>query len=126
MTVAPPSVLGALTAVMQTQTVTTVAMPDAAQAAGEVIAAVQARPDIAIVQVKSSWASKINWAQVAGPAASTLAVLLSFFGLNLTPEQILGVVFAIQTIQSVATWIIRTWFTSSVTAASMVPPLTKE
>lgn len=81
---------------------------------------------IAIVPVKSGWASKISWMQVAGPAASTIAIFLSFFGLKLTPDQIIGVVMAIQTIQSIVTWIIRQWFTSSVTAASMVPPLTRE
>ncbi len=81
---------------------------------------------IAIVPVKSGWASKINWTQVAGPGASTIAVLLGFFGLNLTADQIIGLVMAIQTIQSVVTWVIRQWFTSSVTASAMKPPLTKE
>ena len=78
------------------------------------------------VPVKSGWASKINWTQVAGPGASTIAVLLGFFGLDLKPDAIIGLIMAIQTIQSIVTWIIRQWFPSSVTAASMVPPLTKE
>ena len=74
---------------------------------------------VAVVPVKSGWRSKINLTQLAGPAASTIAVFLGFFGLNLTPDQIIGLVMAIQTLQSVITWIFRQWFSKSVTASSM-------
>lgn len=105
----------AMTEVMAKQSVTTVAMADAPKAAGEVIAAVKNSPDIAIVPVKSTWLSKINWVQAAGLASTALA----FFGLSLPPEQIVGVIAAIQTVVAVATWIIKTFFTGSVTPSSV-------
>ncbi len=101
-------------------------VPATVQKVAKAMAAEAKAGGVAVVPVKSGWASKINWTQVAGPGASTIAVLLGFFGLNLTADQIIGLVMAIQTVQSVVTWVIRQWFTSSVTASAMVPPLTKE
>lgn len=69
----------------------------------------------AIVPVKSAWASKINWTQFAGPLASVAVI----FGLNITGDQIVAVVVGFQALQSVLTWVLRTWFTKDVTAASM-------
>lgn len=67
------------------------------------------------VPVKSAWASKTVWLQIAGPIASVLAA----WGLQLSPEQLVEVVMGIQTVQSVATWIIKTWFTKTVTPSSV-------
>lgn len=67
-----------------------------------------------IAPVKSGWLSKINWVQLAGPASSLAAA----YGLDLPAGKIVGLVIAVQTVQSVVTWIMRTWFTRSVTKAS--------
>lgn len=69
----------------------------------------------AIVPVKSAWRSKINWAQVAGPVAS----LVTAFLFPLTADQIVAVVLGFQTLQSAATWALRTFWTTSVTPASL-------
>lgn len=63
------------------------------------------------VAVKSAWASKINWAQAVGLVASLLAMK----GVDLPPETQAQIVVGVQAIVSVATWIARTWFTTSVT-----------
>ena len=70
---------------------------------------------IAVVPVKSGWFSKINWVQFAGPVCSVLAA----FGLSLKPDELVGLIVAVQTVQSIATWVIRQWFTKSVTASAM-------
>ena len=72
-------------------------------------------PTAAIVPVKSSWASKINWAQFIGLAASVLTVV----GIDITPEVQVQVLAVINGIIFVVTWVLRTWFTKDVTAASV-------
>jgi hypothetical protein len=69
---------------------------------------------IAVVDVKSSWASKIEWTQAAG----AVMILASLFGLNLTPEQQAAVVTVIALAAQAATWIMRRWFTTSITKSS--------
>jgi hypothetical protein len=66
------------------------------------------------VAVKSAWASKINWTQGVGLAASLLAMR----GVDLPPETQAQIVVAIQAVVGVATWVARTWFTTSVTPAA--------
>lgn len=66
------------------------------------------------VAVKSAWWSRVNWTQAVGMAA-TIGVL---FGLNLSPEEQAKVVATIQGVSALATIILRTWFTTSVTPAS--------
>ena len=63
-------------------------VPATARKVAQAVADAVRSDKIAVVPVKSGWASKINWTQVAGPGASTIAVLLGFFGLNLTADQI--------------------------------------
>ncbi len=70
---------------------------------------------IAVVPVKSGLFSKINWVQLAAPAATILAA----FGLPLTADQIIALFVVGQLGQSVLTFVIRQWFTKSVTASSM-------
>jgi hypothetical protein len=63
------------------------------------------------VVVKSAWASKINWTQGVG----LLASLLAMRGVDLPPETQAQIVVGVQALVSVATWVARTWFTTSVT-----------
>lgn len=76
---------------------------------------------VAQVDVQSAWASKINWTQAIGIAASVLAVV-SGNRYSLPPETQLQIVAAIQAVQAVATWIMRTWFSKTVTPASAAGP----
>ena len=69
----------------------------------------------ATVEVKSAWASKINWTQ----AVSLAAMLLAYFGINMTPEVQAAILAAIVAGNTIATWIIKTWFTTTVTPASV-------
>lgn len=72
--------------------------------------------DQATVPVKSAWASKINWTQ----AVAVLASVLTLFGFSsLTPEQQAAIVTTISVVQGVATWVMKTWFTPTVSAASL-------
>ena len=67
------------------------------------------------VPVKPAVLSKINWTQVAGVAASVLAL----WGIEMTPEEQVTVVSAIQIVAGVLTVAFRTWFTKSVTPSSI-------
>jgi hypothetical protein len=78
-------------------------------------------PTEAFVPVKSAWLSKINWTQLAGPAVS----LLALFGIkDVTPEQMGAIIVGIQTLQSVLTGIIKTFYTGTITpsSAAKIPP----
>lgn len=75
-------------------------------------------PETARVEVKSAWLSKINWTQAVALVA-TVATLLSAGKYDIPPEQQASIVVAIQAVQSVATWVLKTWFTPSVTPASI-------
>lgn len=72
-------------------------------------------PDIARVEVKSAWLSKVNWTQAVSMGATVLALK----GFNMDAETQVAVVAGIQGLQSVATWIFRTWFNKSVAPASL-------
>ena len=67
------------------------------------------------VPVKSAWFSKINWAEalkiVAGIGAAT-----GMFTLDVETQN--HILMAIIGIGGVATWVMRTWFTKSVTTAA--------
>lgn len=67
------------------------------------------------VEVRSSWKSKINWTAGIG----IVATLLSYFGLDLKPEDQLKIIAAIPIIQGVVTWVLRTFFTRSITPSSV-------
>ncbi len=66
------------------------------------------------VPVKSAVTSKINWAQLIGFGVS----LASGFGLDLDPVTLTKVVVGVQAATSLATIILRTWFTKSVVSSS--------
>jgi hypothetical protein len=65
--------------------------------------------------VKSAWLSKINWTQ----AVTFLAMILTLVGVDMPADVKVAVEVGIASIGQVATWVIRTWFTKSLTAASV-------
>ena len=73
------------------------------------------------VDVKSAWASKINWTQAVSAVAMVLT-LVSGGELNITAEQQLNIVAAIGILSSIVTWVLKTWFTTTVTPSSVTPP----
>lgn len=66
------------------------------------------------VAVRSAWWSKINWVQ----AVTMLATIATVFGFDFPPELQAKIVATITGVSGVATVILRTWFTTSVTPAS--------
>jgi uncharacterized membrane protein len=70
--------------------------------------------DIAEVEVKSAWMSKINWTQLI----SVLASLLIVFGVNIPPELQAHLATAITALSALVTIIMKTWFTTTITPAS--------
>lgn len=65
------------------------------------------------VAVKSAWWSKINWVQ----AVAMVATVATVFGFDFPPELQAKIVATITGVSGVATVILRTWFTTSVTPA---------
>ena len=76
---------------------------------------------VAQVDVQSAWVSKINWTQAVGILASVVAVV-SGNKYQIPVETQLAIVAAIQALQSVATFVIKTWFTKTITPASASSP----
>lgn len=74
-------------------------------------------PATAVVPVVSAWYSKINWTQVisVGVMVATMAGIVVPTGMQ---EAVLAAIVAIQ---AVATIVLKTWFTKSVTPASVAP-----
>ena len=74
--------------------------------------------DTVAVSVKSAWGSKINWTQ----AVSTGAMVLTLFTggkFNLTADQQVAVVVTIGVLGDFVTYVMKTWFTPTVTPASV-------
>jgi hypothetical protein len=70
------------------------------------------------VDIKSAWASKINWTQ--GVAAFAMILTLVSGGkFEITADQQVDIVVTIGVVCNVATWVIKTWFTPTVTPASL-------
>lgn len=63
------------------------------------------------VDVKSAWTSKINITQVL----AMLAMLLSVFGLDIDAKTQADILAGIIAVQSVVSWVLRTFFTKTVT-----------
>jgi vacuolar-type H+-ATPase subunit I/STV1 len=70
--------------------------------------------DVAEVEVKSAFLSKINWTQLI----SVLASLLVVFGVNIPPELQAHIAAAITAVSAIATIVMKTWFTTTVTPSS--------
>lgn len=67
------------------------------------------------VPVKSSWNSKINWVQ----GISFIASIGGVFGLDLDTDTQVQLATGVTILQSFATWVLRTFFTDSVTRGSV-------
>lgn len=65
-------------------------------------------------QTKSAWLSKINWTQ----AVALAAMALSWFGVDVPPEIRAQIVTAIGAGAAIATWVLRTFFTKTLTHAA--------
>lgn len=76
---------------------------------------------VAQVDVQSAWMSKINWTQAVGIIASGL-VFMTGGKVNIPVEQQVAIVTLIQTVTGVVTWIMKTWFTKTITLASAAAP----
>lgn len=75
-------------------------------------------PVSVLVPTKSAWLSKINWTQGVSSFAMVLT-LVSGGKLNLTADQQVSIVVTIGVVGDVATYVIKTWFTPTVTRASV-------
>lgn len=75
-------------------------------------------PATVAVATQTAWASKINWTQAVGIFATVIA-LVTANKVNIPLEQQATLVAVIQGIQALATWIMRTWFTKTVTPSSV-------
>lgn len=69
------------------------------------------------VETKSAWLSKINWTQAVAVGASVL-VLATGGKVDIPLEQQAQIVVAISAVQGIVTWVLKTWFTPTVTPAS--------
>ena len=70
------------------------------------------------VSLKSAWASKINWTQ----AVTAFAMLVTLFTggkFNIDADQQAAIVVTIGVVGNLATWVMKTWFTPTVTPASV-------
>lgn len=76
-------------------------------------------PAVVVVPVKSAWLSKINW----GVAIGLVASAASFFGLDLDADTQAKAQMAITGAMGVYVWLMKTFFTTTVTPAA-VPPST--
>ena len=74
--------------------------------------------EVAEVDVQSAWLSKINWGEVIKVAAAFLAVK----GINIPPEVQNDILLAIISIGGVYTFVVKTWFTKTITASSAAGP----
>lgn len=67
-----------------------------------------------IVEEKSSFLSKINWASVI----SVVFTMLAAFGLNIPDELKVQILAAVSAITGIVTVVLRTYFTTTVTPTS--------
>ena len=74
--------------------------------------------ETARVEVKSAWLSKINWTAVVAAVVSLATANV----LGLEPETQVNVMALVTVSQSVATIVLKTWFTPTVTQASVTAP----
>ena len=79
-------------------------------------------PLTARVEVKSSWASKINWVQIGSALLATAMALVSGHAVGFDDATTVKVMGALTLIQSIATVIIKTYFTATVTPQSLPAP----
>lgn len=68
----------------------------------------------ATVPVKSAFLSKINWTQ----AIAFAAMMFSIFGVDLDAKTQADMLAGVIAAQSIITWVLRTFFTTSVTPSA--------
>lgn len=73
-----------------------------------------ANKNLAVVPTKSAWLSKINWTQ----ALAVLAMALAYFGIDLDVKTQAAILAAIIPIQAVITWVLKTFFSNTVTPSA--------
>lgn len=76
---------------------------------------------VAQVDVQSAWLSKINWTQAVGIGASAL-VFMTGGKVNIPVETQVAIVTLIQAATGVTTWVLKTFFTKTITPASAAGP----
>lgn len=69
------------------------------------------------VEIKTAWLSKINWTQAVAGSAMILAWLTGGH-VGMTPDQQAAVITTIGVIGNIVTWVVKTWFTPTVTPSS--------
>lgn len=74
-------------------------------------------PKAVVVPVKSAWLSKINWTQ----GIALLAAAGTFFGFDLDAGTQASILAGIVGVQAAVTWMLKTFFTTTVTPASIPP-----
>jgi hypothetical protein len=73
---------------------------------------------VAQVDVQSAWLSKTNWGEVVKVAAAFAAVK----GVNVPPEVQNDVLLTIISVGGLYTWVVKTWFTKTITPGSAASP----
>ena len=76
-------------------------------------------PTVAKVQVKSAWFSKINWLQVGGAVLTGAATLMAQNAFGLDDATVVKVMGILNLVQGGATFVVKTWFTPTVTPNSL-------
>jgi len=71
---------------------------------------------VAQVDVQSAWMSRINWTQAVAIVASLL-VFMTGGKVDIPVETQVGIVTGIQAISGVVTWVLKTFFTRTITPA---------
>ena len=92
-------------------------VPDkkAAKVATEMAEVLKDSTTMAAVPVKSMWLSKTGWVQII----AVLAMILAYFGIDFDAGTQAAVLSIIVAVQGVVTWVIKNWFTPSVTPNSV-------
>ncbi len=70
------------------------------------------------VPITSAWSSKVNWTQAVSAGAMVLT-LVSGGKVGMSADQQAAAVVTIGVIGNIVTWVFKTFFTSSVHAASL-------
>jgi hypothetical protein len=76
---------------------------------------------VAQVDVQSAWMSRINWTQAVAIGASLL-VFMTGGKINIPVEAQVGIVTAIQAVSGVVTWVLKTFFTKTITPSVAAAP----
>lgn len=75
---------------------------------------------LVVVQIKPAWQSKVSWTAVL----AALVSLVTTIALGFEPETQVKILAVTQLVNSVATVVLKTWFTNTVAPQSMpaAPP----